>query len=215
MPCDSWILLQFQPKRKGTHAALSYTSRFKIKYKIQNRSSHAFHEDRYYCMALFKYLRSFAVMYAEHADFFSEDDKHSIPVGEPGVPQSTLVRSRKVMSLEEHEPNVADHDWHRVSLIPSVSLKVDIPPSINDSFYQGDILITLKNAVFQPSSPLRHQVEKELLVSSFKPIQCTYSDGGPDHNPSYYSVILAQICHLVKNNLDMSVNAVTAPGKLS
>ena len=83
---------------------------------------------------------------------------------------------------------------------------------INNSFYQGNVFITLKNAVFQSSSPIRHHVEKVILVHSFKPIQCTYSDGGPDHNPSYYSVILTQLCHFLKQDLDMTINCVTAPG---
>ena len=41
---------------------------------------------------------------------------------------------------------------------PSVALVVDIP-AIEESFYRGQLIVTLKDSVFQASSPLRHAAE--------------------------------------------------------
>ena len=84
VPSQSWILLQFTPKNKQSHTALNYTSKFDIVYKVQSRSQRVNHQDTYYCMALFKYLRSFGVKYRYYANFFCEDDKHTVKIGEPG-----------------------------------------------------------------------------------------------------------------------------------
>ena len=72
--------------------------------------------------------------------------------------------------------------------------------------------MTLKNAVFEKSSPLRHQAEKEKVIETWKPIECTYSNGGPDHNTRNKSVKIAQTAHHLKADLDTSVSAVTYPG---
>ena len=87
-----------------------------------------------------------------------------------------------------------------------------IPDSIEKSFYEGKVFVTLKNALFERSSPLRHQAEKEKVVNDWKPIECTYSNGGPDHNTKHYSVKIAQLAHFLNKNLNMSVSAVIYPG---
>ena len=84
--------------------------------------------------------------------------------------------------------------------------------TIEKSSYEGKVFVTLKNALFKRSSPLRHQAEKEKVVNDWKPIECTYSDGGPDHNTKHYSVKIAQLAHFLNKNLDMSVSAVIYQG---
>jgi len=51
---------------------------------------------------------------------------------------------------------VGNHDFTKFSLLPSVILKVDIPNSIDGSFYTGQVYIALKDAAFQASSSLWH-----------------------------------------------------------
>ena len=74
---------------------------------------------------------------------------------------------------------------------------------------------TLKDAVFEKSTHLRHQVEKEKALDrdniDWKPIECTFSDGGPDHNPRHGSVQMSQIVHFIQKDLHMSVADVTYP----
>ena len=49
-------------------------------------------------------------------------------------------------------------------------------------------------------------------TTTWKPIECTFSDGGPDHNPRYSSVKIAQLSHFLNNDLDMSSAVVSDPG---
>ena len=160
-------------------------------------------------MSFYKYLCEFAVKYRPHAAFFCEDDKHAVNIGEPDVPLATLLRNKKVMISREHQSEAADHDWHRFKLIPSVLHNVTILQSINDSFYGGSVTVTLKDAILQKSTPLRHQVEKEIEVAQeWKPIDLTYSD----HNRQKLSVKIALTAHHLKADLDMSISVVTYPG---
>lgn len=54
---------------------------------------------------------------------------------------------------------VCDHDFTRFSLIPTVLLKVDIPVSMNGSWYNGQVFVGIKEAVFELSIALRHASE--------------------------------------------------------
>lgn len=77
---------------------------------------------------------------------------------------------------------VADHDFSRGSFTPSVSMKLHIPESIDGSWYDADVHVGLKCAVFESSSPVRHVLELEKNMPALgKPITLMYTDGGPDH----------------------------------
>jgi hypothetical protein len=96
---------------------------------------------------------------------------------------------------------------------------VDIPDNARGSFYRGDLHITLKDKVFQPSNPLRHsaetlnivRAESDDEVNSNRPILLRYTDGGPDHRTTYTSVQLASILEFISLDLDMFVACRTAP----
>ena len=69
----------------------------------------------------------------------------------------------------------------------------------------GSVYVGLKDTVFQHSIPLRHCCElcNVLESRSFsKPILFIYSDGGPDHRLTFWSVKLSLICLFVKLDLD-------------
>lgn len=68
----------------------------------------------------------------------------------------------------------------RIGSILSVCLLIDIPEKIKDSFYHGEVSISLKDAVFETSSPSRHAVEMYKLLD-YKSILFFYCDGGSDH----------------------------------
>ena len=40
-----------------------------------------------------------------------------------------------------------------------MTLLADIPESVEGSWYSGQVLVGIKDAVFEPSSPLRHATE--------------------------------------------------------
>ena len=82
---------------------------------------------------------------------------------------------------------MADHDFTKCKVTPSVSLVVDIPDSIEDSFYQGQLFVMLKDSIFLSSSPLRQAAELIKVLKAakintvLKPCLLLYTDGGPDH----------------------------------
>ena len=216
VPSETWVRFQFWPKDAYSHAALNYTGRFQMKYQVQSRSLHKDHEDSHYCMALYKYMRCFAVMYQEYVVFHCMDDKHGISIGEPEAPIASLDRGKRVIVFVGKEPVALDHDFHRFKLTPSVTLVPDVPQKADDSFYQGKVFISLKDSVLQPSNPLRHMAELQISMASsgslMKPIEVGMSDGGPDHNVRHGSVKVSLVAHALDVNLDMLVAGITAPG---
>lgn len=77
---------------------------------------------------------------------------------------------------------VADHDFSRTSLTPSVTMKLTIPEDSSGTWYDGTVHVGLKCSTLQPSSPVRHVLELEKFLGTFtKPIVLMYTDGGPDH----------------------------------
>ena len=101
--------------------------------------------------------------------------------------------------------------------MPSVSLVVNVPSSIEEGFYQGKLTVMLKDAVFQPSSAVHHAAELVKILKAgrvntiLKPILLLCSDGGPDHRVTYVSVQVAFICIFRYLQLDFLVAARTAP----
>jgi len=123
--------------------------------------------------------------------------------------------------------NVAgDHDFHKVSLTPSVALEVVIKPHEGEgdglqSFYRGQCHVVLKDSVFQPSTPLRHATELMSIARSCymrgditrgtPGVAFIMSDGGPDHNVSFYTVIAAWLALFMELEMDVLTISRTAP----
>ena len=109
---------------------------------------------------------------------------------------------------------VGDHDFSRGSLVPSVTIKIDIPEQVDDSWYKGSVNICIKEAVFQPSSPYRHviELEKHLPCPLQTPVLMLYTDGGPDHRCTYLSVKCTLVYLWHKLDVDMLVLGRTPPG---
>ena len=133
------------------------------------------------------------------------------------VPVAAVERGKSVLVAKDMSFSVADHDFTKVKVIPSVSLLCDMPEDIGGSFYSGNVTVCLKEAAFSPSSPLRHATEllqtlREKKVNSvLKPVLLLYTDGGPDHRVNFISVQLALICLFLHLQLDYLVAARTAP----
>lgn len=56
-----------------------------------------------------------------------------------------------------------DHDFSAANVVPSVKLLVDTPtgddPVRPGLYYDGQLVVFLKDATLQPSTPLRHAAE--------------------------------------------------------
>jgi len=160
-PTLRWMEYQFWPKNTLLNSAVQYTGRFAVTMMAMSRQLRKDHADVIVGHVELKYLKEFCCdpRYRALIDLVAEDDKHKVNVGEPGYPVAAAQKTRRVLVGKNAVLVAADHDFTRCSLIPSVALMIDIPEHSHESFYQGQAHVTLKNAIVQPSSALRHVVE--------------------------------------------------------
>ena len=74
--------------------------------------------------------------------------------------------------------------------------------------------VSVKEHCFQPSTTLRNSCELKSLLEAIddtKEILCLYTDGGPDHRTTYYSVKMALICLFLAMDKDMVLAVRTPP----
>ena len=214
VPSEQWVRRQFCPKNPRTKTAAQYRKQLPVKMMIQKRQFRQNHIDSHYCAAIFRYIREFAIMFRDQAHFVCMDDKHRVKIGEPGVPVAAAERGRQVLVSSTQSFEVCDHDFTRFSAIPTVLLKIDIPTTMDGSWYEGQVYVGLKEAVFEPSSALRHATElyHTLLTNiADKSVLFLYTDGGPDHRTTYVSTQLSLIALFLNFNLDYLCAARTAP----
>ncbi|EXX57148.1 hypothetical protein RirG_209870 [Rhizophagus irregularis DAOM 197198w] len=75
---------------------------------------------------------------------------------------NTSVRNKKTLAPAEGEIIASDHDFTKLSLTLSVTLFINIPYNISESFYNGKVYVCYKDAV---SSALRHLTEYFNLIN--------------------------------------------------
>ena len=216
IPSQQWVRLQFCPRNPRTKTAALYRKRLPVKMMVQKRQFRKGHVDEHYCAAIFRYLREYALQFRNESLLICLDDKHRIKCGEPGFPVAAAERGRRVIVSLNEEFQVGDHDFTRFSIIPSVMFHVDIPEAIEGSWYSGQVCITFKEGVFQPSSPMRHGAELSSWLTTqlgSKSILFLYTDGGPDHRLTYVSTQLSLISLFLNLNLDLLCAARTAPNQ--
>ena len=222
IPSKEWVRLQFSPCNPYASNSIRYTGRFEVKYAVQRRQLRKSHPDSKYVMMLQKYCKEYAVLLHRHVVLVSVDDKATVPVGEPGLPINTGVRGHRSLVLTESFVGALDHDFHLHGVVPSVALVISIPDSPRDSFHRGQVYVSNKNKVTQPSSALRHSAElsktlltegcaQDSLLGSGKSILIIMSDGGPDHRLSYGSVQIALLCLFFRMNCDVLIALCSCP----
>ena len=221
IPSESTVELAFAPPNMCSRAARRYTGRIDLKHQVQRRQLRNLHLDFHYCSAQFKYLREMAIQFKENCLLLSADDKAKVLVGEPNLAISTGTRGRRSITSSGITIAALDHDVNqKASITPSVLLDIDIPGCIEESFYRGQVTVTLKDSVFEASNPNRfvaevinywHRLEEEKRDACS--IIFLVTDGGPEHRTTFESVKLALI-HLFKvTGVDMVVAIRMAPGQ--
>ncbi|EXX64701.1 hypothetical protein RirG_140310 [Rhizophagus irregularis DAOM 197198w] len=111
------------------------------------------------------------------------DDMHKVPIRE-GVATSTGVRNKKSLVSTNTTLTASDYDFTKLSLTPSVIFFIDVPTTIEDSFYHGNVFVSYKDTVFQPSNAIRHATE---FFNAINAIQTHYISTIP---PSYLFISL-------------------------
>ena len=216
IPSQQFLRLQFYPQNPRTNTAEQYYKRLPVKMMVQKRQFRKTHIDEHYCAAIFCYMREYAFLFKSQSLFICLDDKHRLKVGEPKFPVAAAERGRRVIVSLQEVFQVGDHDFTRFSIIPSVLFCIDIPESIGGCWYDGQVCVMLKDAVFQPSSPMRHGAKLNSWLTTQigdKSIMFLFTDGGPDHRLTHVSTQLSLIALFLNLNLDLLCAARTAPNQ--
>src|ERR1044072_205130 len=122
---------------------------------------------------------------------------------------STGIRNRKSLVHQETLLSAGDYDFTKLSLTLSVIFFINIPKTISDSFYDGNVYVSYKNTIFQPSNALRHSTEflqaiqSNYFNQSIPPILCLYTDGGPNHRCTFGSVQISLIALFLAGDFNM------------
>ena len=221
IPSESTVELAFAPKNVTTASARYYTGKVNLKHQVQSRQLRKPHIDAHYCAAQYKYMREMAVKFKEEVLFLSCDDKAKVMVGEPSLPIASGVRGKRSIAPTNISLSALDHDVNQKgAVVPSVILDIDIPDAKDLSFYQGQVVVTLKDSVFEPSGPNRFTVEVIKYWQSLSQEQranikilMLYTDGGPEHRTTFESVKIALIHLFRTTNVELLIALRTAPGQ--
>ena len=141
----------------------------------------------------------------------SNDDKCKVPNGEPGYPIGANVRAMAASLVLKCERLLAmDHLWHRASTTPTVTLLTDLRHAFETNKWRnGQIVVSLKDSVLEPSSAFRNAAElaTAILAHCPKPIIIDKrTDGGSEQNTEFGSVQLADISLWKKTGADVLIH---------
>ena len=153
IPSIQWIRLQFHPQNPTYKSSIRHTGKLNAKFMVQARQLRINHMDTHYASAIFRYLKEMAVLFNNNSWLVFMDDKHHCKIGEPGYPVAAVERGKQVLVSCHTKFQVADHDFTKCGIIPSVIMLCDIPDNIDQSFYRGKVSIGLKDPIFEPSDP--------------------------------------------------------------
>ena len=127
IPNIEWTRLQFWPKIPAAKSSLHYTGQFCKKFMVQQRQWRHSHIGAHYAAEIFCYMREYALELREYCAFACLDDKHKLKVGEPNCPVAAAERGRQVPVCANQFLTVADHDYTKFGLVPSIVIVTDIP----------------------------------------------------------------------------------------
>ena len=100
-------------------------------------------------MMMITIVQLFVATYKNCA-MISSDDKNKIKVGEPNYPVSAVARRKQVLVAHGQSLQVSDHDFSKLSLVPTFVLSHDIPNTVNENFYRGNPYVYLKPHATEP-----------------------------------------------------------------
>ena len=189
IPTSEKYLSRYLYPRTAAAAAAVSTSEplIPLRWAVQQKVLEKPNPDSYYNMSQYKSLKTLAVSLGNDlVTMVSTDDKAGIDIGEPNMPLVACQHPGKSWIPNVLKLGEGQHSFHKFNLTPSVRLLHELPSNVDGSFYRGKPQLTVKDAVFEPSSGARHFTELKQTLdanpSDKKPVTIITNDGGPDHN---------------------------------
>ena len=188
-PASENFLCRYLYPRTAAAAAACSTSEtlLPLRWAVQQKVLEKPNPDAHYNMSQYKCLKTLAVSLGNDlVTMVSTDDKSGIDVGEPDLPIVACQHPGKSWIPSQLKLGEGQHSFHKLNMTPSVRLIHRLPSEVEGSFYRGKPQLTVKDAVFEPSSGARHLTELsqtfDVVSAEKKPITIITNDGGPDHN---------------------------------
>ena len=199
------------PRHPTSSTSTRFTGKLNMRRTIESRTLRERHEDVHWCNKLNQHANSFVLEVSKllggpdgtctmnEADrpplggiaSQSLDDKSKAACGEPGKPVDSGVRAPKAsLAAADVQAKSSDHNFHRVSITPAVTLLQDIPDGVSASWRRGSLCVVVRDSVFFGSNGFCHAAELlKLLKQQSKEGALPFvlrikTDGGPDHNVS-------------------------------
>ena len=226
IPSTEWVRLQFAANNDTVEKAAHFAGVLGVKRAIQKRTLSKEHEDQHWVNAMTRYHLEWIIelrLLTKLVEFFGQDDKAKIPVGDR-VAVSTGVRrsATSIVPVEGGQEmlRAMDHDFGYGNLTPSVTLRCNIPNDMSGSFFSGgvdgfgQIFVTLRDSIFDGSTVFDHcaQLCDTLERRNLNPtVLMTQYDGGVDHSLVRAETKMALIGTFKDRDLDSLVALRGAP----
>lgn len=169
IPSVQWLRYQLWPRKPTAPTSKRYKGD-QEKFMVQSRQFRysgtptLIHIMPQHCSSIKACLRFVTTNFTT---LICQDDKHTMKVGKPGYLVVAVDHGKAVLVGLNEKLIFGDHDFNQFSITPSVNFKVNIPETIEESFYHGKVFVSLKDANFLQSSPIQHACElRNILCSS-------------------------------------------------
>ncbi|KAJ8677784.1 hypothetical protein QAD02_013571 [Eretmocerus hayati] len=224
------VYLRLLPRRSNTIEGKRHIKTCPVRLCRALNDEHRSHPDTQFCIASLRYLEAFAsALGPQQVAYISQDDKARVALG-----ITAANKQSPILMPTEYRVKLPDHDFvvaQKHKLIPSVYAGIEIkadglgnPEAVS---YSGPTYIAIRSGKHDSSTAFSHAADfKHLLqIAEFddimkyqdeiKPIVIVNTDGGPDGNPRYSTVISAwvSIFLALKGKVDCIFVAPNAPGR--
>lgn len=203
--------MRLLPKKSDTTQGKKHIRNVPVKLIRPEADQHKLHVDTQFAKASITHLENLASMLGPGDVFFlSQDDKCRVPIG-----ITAAKKQGPLLMHMQYRVSLPDHDWvvgDRHKLIPSVYAGVCIQP---DAFnrpdavsYSGPTFVVIRSGKHSSSNATTHANDLSALVElaefkdlvrdhegEIKPVFIITTDGGPDENPRYATVIAHAMQH--------------------
>lgn len=220
--------LRLIPKNSNTIEGKKHISTVPVKMRRAQNEARKNHLDTYFCTASIRAAETLAsVLGPKQVFFLSSDDKARVPIG-----ITAAKKQAPFLMHVEYRVTLPDHDWvvaKKHKLIPSVYAVIEIaenkfgdPSAVS---YSGPTYIAIRSGKHSSSNASTHALDFKKLTSlkefqelaktedgQLKPVVMISTDGGPDENPRYPSVISFAVQTFSEFDLDALFVFTNAPG---
>lgn len=121
---------------------------------MQNLSISKIDDDNRYCTVIFCFLKEYNICFCKHCAMISTDDTSKISLVNYTI--SATTRGKRVLVAYGQSLQLADNNFGKVSLTPTVVLFDDLPECVKQTFCWWTPHTYMKIHATEPSSAIKN-----------------------------------------------------------